>query len=512
MGRFRFSAASAVTDGLTDASPAVALSSTSSAPAYNAAGTGRRLAGWRTFGGGPNAVVAASQPELLRRARDLKRNNPHAKRALGLYRTHMVGTGVKPQSLCSDPAVRAAIHALWARWTDFADADGGYDFYGLQAQAAEELATAGEVFARLRPRRMADGLPVPLQVQLLPAEQLPLSHTTTTPGGNEILQGIERDAIGRRAGYWFHRRHPGDPVVSAAGDAWELSRVDSGDVCHLRLADPGQLRGLPWLAPAMTTLKQLADWQDASLHRKQLVTSLVGFVRKAVSGEIDAQKLAEKWSEVREELGDLPAVTLEPGTMQYLDPGEDVEFTNWPETAGADEAFIRASLRSAAAALDVLYEELTGDWSQTNDRTFRAGFATFKRLMRQHQHNLLCFQFNRPVFLRWLDLAIASGALRLPRGMGPADYQAVAWVPERWEYLNPLQDVRAVTAEIDAGLTSRSAAVAERGEDVEVVDAARKGDRERESKMGLAAQSPSAPSPASPPRSSGKPAGRKPTL
>ena len=99
---------------------------------------------------------------------------------------------------------------LWLDWTDEADAEGFTDFYGLQRRAAREVFIAGEVFFRFRPRRPQDGLTVPLQLQMLPSEMLPLNRNEVSPGGNVIRQGIEFDAIGRRVAYHFLRRHPGD--------------------------------------------------------------------------------------------------------------------------------------------------------------------------------------------------------------------------------------------------------------------------------------------------------------
>ena len=39
---------------------------------------------------------------------------------------------------------------------------------------------------------------MPLQLQMLPAEMLPLNRNEALPGGNVIRQGIEFDRIGRR--------------------------------------------------------------------------------------------------------------------------------------------------------------------------------------------------------------------------------------------------------------------------------------------------------------------------
>lgn len=476
--------------------PAAPTNEAAPAPAFNGASTGRRLAGWRATGAGPNAIVQASAPELVRRSRDLGRNNPHGRRARTLYRTHIVGTGIVPRSLCPDPAVREAIDALWDRWTDYADADGAYDFYGLQAQAVDEMVEGGESFIRLRTRRPSDALPVPLQLQVIPTEQVPLGYATPN-GSNPVLQGIERNRLGQRAAYWMHRQHPGDVGLGDTFDIGQLSRVDAADVCHLRLAPAGQLRGLPWLAVVVTVLKHLGDWKDASLLRKQMLTMLVGFVRRAVNGTMDLDELARAWGNVQAQLGDLPAVALEPGTMQYLEPGEEVEFTNWQETAGADEAFERSALRTVSAGLDLIYEEVSGDWEKTNDRTFRAAFNTLKRTVGMYQHQLVGFQLNRPVWTRFIDLAVASQALIVPPGLTDADLKRFENRPQRWEYLNPKQDIEALGTELAIGINSRKAIADERGDKIETIDEQRAADQARETRHGLASNRP-APSPDDP--------------
>ena len=79
------------------------------------------------------------------------------------------------------------------------------------------------MFLRFRPRRPEDGLIVPLQLQMIPSEMLPLTRTEQVLGGNTIRQGIEFDRIGRRVAYHFLRRHPGD--MTDPGLAGETVRV-----------------------------------------------------------------------------------------------------------------------------------------------------------------------------------------------------------------------------------------------------------------------------------------------
>jgi capsid protein len=93
----------------------------------------------------------------------------------------------------------------------------------LQAMAARAMFEAGECFLRFRPRRPDDRLTIPLQLQMLSSEHLPLGKCDTLPNGNEIIFGIELDRIGRRVAYHFHRTHPGD-VRRAAWASWSGCR------------------------------------------------------------------------------------------------------------------------------------------------------------------------------------------------------------------------------------------------------------------------------------------------
>jgi lambda family phage portal protein len=155
-----------------------------------------------------NTLVAAAGPDMTARARWLIRNNGYASNAIESWAGNVVGSGIKPSSLIPDGENKTAVQRLWLDWTDEADAEGLTDLYGLQRRAAREVFTSGEVFFRFRPRRPSDGLVVPLQLQMLPSEMLPIGKIETLPSGNVIRQGIEFDRIGRRTAYHFLRRHP----------------------------------------------------------------------------------------------------------------------------------------------------------------------------------------------------------------------------------------------------------------------------------------------------------------
>jgi len=120
------------------------------------------------------------------------------------------------------------------------------------------------VFARIRYRRPEDGLPVPLQVQLIESEQCPQHYNGVASNGNVIRQGIEVDSIGRRVAYWMYREHPGDLQLTVNGN--ELVRVPADQVLHLyRPNRAGAIRGVPGSAPALLRTFNLDRLDDAVL-------------------------------------------------------------------------------------------------------------------------------------------------------------------------------------------------------------------------------------------------------
>ena len=85
-----------------------------------------------------------------------------------------------------------------------------------------------------------------------------------------------------------------------------------------------------------------------------------------------------------------------------------------------------------------------------------------------------------------MRLAVLSGALPARDfDRDPAPYLACDWLPSKWDWVDPLKDARAEIEQIRAGLKSRSQSIAERGYDVEEVDAAIAADRAREARLGL---------------------------
>ncbi|MDZ4119140.1 phage portal protein [Phaeovulum sp.] len=439
----------------------------------------RRLRGWLPPLENINSLVASGGPRLLARSRELVVTNGYAANACEAFASNLVGDGIKPSSLIEDPILRDQVQRLWLAWTDEADADGLTDFYGLQAMVAREMFVAGECFVRLRPRRAEDGLLVPIQLQLLQSEMLPFDATETAPNGNRIRCGIEFDALGRRVAYHFRRRHPGDSTDQGMVTP-ETVRVLAGDVLHIyRPIDAGQIRGLPHVAPAMVRLFLLDQYDDAELDRKKTAAMFAGFITKTAPEE---QLMGE--IEATDDSG--ATVSLEPGTVQVLLPGEDVKLSSPADVGGGYEAFQYRTLLSVSASLGLPYHLVTGDVRQANYSSLRAELVEFRRRVEQLQHGVIAHQLCRPVWARWLETAVLAGALELPDfARSPARYRPVNWIPPRWDWVDPLKDIQAQVLAMEAGIISRRKVVEATGYDVEEIDRENAADAKRAAELGL---------------------------
>ncbi|MDP1575590.1 MAG: phage portal protein [Cypionkella sp.] len=439
----------------------------------------RRLRGFQPSRAHLNTLIAAAGPDITARARWLVRNNGYAANAIESWAANTVGDGISPNSSISQASRKDAVQRLWLAWTDDADAEGLTDFYGLQRRAAREVFMTGEVFLRFRPRRPEDGLVVPLQVQMLPSEMLPLNHNAVDGNSNVIRQGIEFDRVGRRVAFHFLRRHPGDSTDP--GLAGETVRVPASEVLHV--IDPveaGQLRGVSRFAPAIVKLFLLDQYDDAELDRKKVAAMYAMFVTSPAPDN----PLAPPDEEYE----------VAPGQVVRLDPGEDVTVSAPADSGATYEPFQYRTLLQISAALGIPYGYLSNDGAKGNFSNSRLSLIEFRRRVSAWQHSVMVFQMCRPVWARFMDTAVLAGALRLPGyDRRRAEYLACNWLPTKWDWVDPLKDANAEIAQIEAGLKSRTQAIAERGYDAEQVDAEIARERDRERRLGLDFRRPGSP-------------------
>jgi len=416
-----------------------------------------RTDGWRPrrAGASANADHAADASELRNRARALVQNVPYIARGVQALVSATIGTGLEPRF---DGADADRLNALWADWEKVADADAIFDLYGLQAAAYRAMVQDGEVLVRRRTRRPTDGLPVPLQLQLLEIDWLDSGKNSTSRASNTIINGVEYDALGKPAAYWLFDEHPGE-TQKWFRRTGASRRVEAKDILPLFAPTrPGQGRVITGLAPIIARTRDLSLYEDAELQRKNLETRLgvvVSGDASVLESGITAYGSAASPSDPNSarQYGDLGV--LPSGGVTEVPPGLNPTLVE-PKPAGGYVEYCKFNLHLIAAGLGVPYESLTGDMVEVNFSSARIRQIDFRRDVEQEQWLVVIPRLCERIASWFVDAAYLIGKA----GNGK---RTVDWSTPRWDYVNPAQDVAADIDAISAGLLSPSEALRRRG-------------------------------------------------
>jgi lambda family phage portal protein len=422
---------------------------------YEGAKTGRRIDDWITSGNSANAEISSGGNRLRERSRDLVRNNCYGNKAIEVFVCNAIGEGITAQARTKNDKLNEKIMEAWREWCQFCDADGDLDFFGLQALAARAMFESGECFIRFRDIGFSNTMRVPLQLQVLEADFLDTAKTTKGENGNVIRQGIEFDSQNRRVAYWMWPQHPGEAIVGKT--SFQSVRVPSDQILHVfRKLRPGQYRGVTAFAPAIVRMRDLDGYDDAELWRKKIEACFAAFVvqNSGQDGPI-VGNVARKGNAANGEPQKVEE--FRPGMIAYLQPGEDVRFGN-PSSDGNYESYERVQLHAIAAGLGITYEQMTGDLSQVNYSSLRAGLLEFRRLVEMLRSHVFIPKICDPIWRRFIDRALIAGVIN------KADY-AVSWTPPKFEMIDPLKDAQADTLMIRNGTLTQKEAIARQGYD-----------------------------------------------
>lgn len=447
---------------------------------YDAAKYGRRLSSWNPPSTGINAAIQPAARTVRDRARDACRNDSVGAAIVRQWTSAIVGSGIGVRPCVDDPKLKNKLALLWREFAETADFYNIQHLDSLQATITAAVCRDGECFVQMI--HATNPTDKPLEVKLLESDMVPLEHNSFAANGNRIIAGIEYDEAGRKTAYHMHRHHPGE-MQSSTNYAWDLVRIESDQVLHIFASErPGQQRGISWLTPILVELKTLGDFNDSVLERQRLQNLYMGVITKPapLSGQENVDPLT---GQMIETAGNGAAmISMEPGAMVELAPGEDMKFSAPPDAGNNYSEYVKTRLQNIASGVGLPFISLSGDVENLSDRSLRVVIQDFRRQVEAHQYNLIINQFLRPVYKAWLYWSVMTGSLL------PSEAKKAAlceFSPPRFRYIHPVQDVASLKAEVDAGFRSRSSVVAELGNDIDLVDAERAADMQREDRLNL---------------------------
>ncbi len=382
---------------------------------FDGATGGRRASGMGRMGRA-NPEIAAAAQTVGARATYLAANNPWVSQGVANWVGALIGPGIMPYSQDAEAL------EIWDRWIPDADATGRSDFAGIQASLARSMIVAGEGLAIWT----ESGL------RMLDPEQLDRSKTD----GQTIFQGVEADDNGKPIAYWILPEKPASAIYQPP------VRVGAADVIHLFRRDhPDQIRGMSWLAPIILSASELDAYADALQMSAKVAALMAVFVSDpAAQGDPDFE-----------------LSPLEPGAVVKVPGGSQIT-TNSPSQLQQADSFLKFGLRQIAAGLGLPDHLVSGDLTDANYSSLRAGLIPFRQRVEQIQYSTIVPQLMTPVWRRVMTAAALDGDID-PQ----AAQQSIDWIMPKPLQVDPAKDIEATVAEIEAGLTSKRQAILERG-------------------------------------------------
>lgn len=398
--------------------------------------------------GDADKIAARELQYLWARSHHLCRNNAAAITAKNRLQAHWIGAGIK---------VNWSSNALQKLWDSFASdpsIDSWGDLYNLQNLWAGGYFESGEIFTRMIVQR-TPGQSVPLKLQTLEAEYLdPLFYAPENTN-----YGIKFDQFGRPLEYNFWKRNPYNLSILGTGTI-ERVAVPASDVLHIFQRDrPGQWRGIPKLTSVMLPLYEMDELTDATLVRQKAAQAIGWIIKKREQGALPliGALQTEPVQSTDPETGKSKKLQkILPGGIHYLQNDEDFVFASTDDIGPNLVVLLEHQWHLIASALDVTYEQLTGDLSNVNFSSIRAGLIEFRRRVAVIQQLIFINLAIKPLTARFKELASIYTNLDVKTA-------TCKFILPKTEWVDPLKDIQADVLEIQAGLATLHEKLGQRG-------------------------------------------------
>lgn len=432
---------------------------------YDAARRDRRAENWNPTGGSGAAEIGPRLSIMIRRSRDLCRNNEWGKNAKRKWVAHLIDTGIVPRPIGADAAKKTAASA-WTAFGDNCDPEGLTDIYGKQAKVAGEVFEGGAAFVRWYLRPPDFGLKVPLQCEVLEHDFLDINKTAVE-GSNIVINGVEFDKAGRRVAYWLFPEHPGDVALVRRG-SFRSQRIPASEIDHVfdPLDSNSAVTGAPWLAVAALRLRDIADRDEAVLVREKIAACFAVFVRRQGATPAGLAGAANS----RTESNGTRIETMKPGMVGYVESDGDITVANPPQPGDTD--FNNRNLLAVSAGIGLPHSSVSQDNSRANFSSMREGKLDFWPVLNQKQWFMMVPQMCRPSWSR--AMRAAAG-----RGLPVSPDIAAKWAVPKRPYVNPVDDMKGEAGELGMALESWGDKAMARGHDPDELIAEIKSWREK---------------------------------
>lgn len=439
---------------------------------YDAASMDRLSSDWQPAYGTAEQLATGSRDIIRGRARAAEMNSDLAESAVIALLRNVIGAGIVPQAKVRNRSgklnseLNKKIEKAWAKWAEPENADirGISSFYELQEMALRRMVYDGEILVN----KTSQGSYLPLSIQLIEAENI--GAVSITHGKNNIINGVEVTEHGRPVAYHVSQT---DPMGLRSFDTVRLTTEQA--FLLFKPKRPSQIRGVSLLALVLRRIHDIDEYMDADLIAARVAACFSVFVTSQNSGRQAALLPRDKKGR--------PNITMAPGMVRHLSPGESIEFADPKRNAGTASEYSATQTRRIASGLgmsaDIVARNISGNFSAA-----RQNLLEDQKTFRQVQ-KFVIRHFCMPIWKAFIDALYLAGELPSDYLANKDKYQEVAWLAPGWSWIDPVKEVNANKEAIKSGLTKLEDVCAASGRDWEEVLEQRKLEQDKAKELGV---------------------------
>lgn len=465
----------------------------------------RELALWSPSTGSADSDILPSKPILDARVKDMARNDAFVKSGINIHKDSIVGAQF---TLNSKPEYELlGLDETWAeefqteveaKFTAYAESLANWSDAagknGLTAQVRLAIGTelmVGEVLAISEwveePNR-----PYSTAFQMIDPDRLS-DPSTINPFGDRLRGGILHNTRGQAMGYFIRSKHPGNYQswgIDGHQHKFIPARKRWGRQQVIHIFDqtrPEQSRGVSVMVAALKEMKMTKGFREVVLQNAVVNATFAASIESELPAEAVFAQMGAGGDSMTEAIMNyggsfLAAVDKYSGNSRnahlngvripHFYPGTKLQLRPAGQGGPLGNDFEQSLLRYIAADLDLTYEQLSRDYSQSNYSSLKGAINETEKSMRARKR-MTADRYASTLFMNWLEEALAKGDItampsRAPNfwdGMNREAYAACTWIGGAGGQIDELKETQAATLRLKYQLSTHEDELARMGKD-----------------------------------------------
>lgn len=421
---------------------------------FDSGDRGRLNQNWNPASSFDQNRMAAERGLIRARAQDMERNSDIAGAIITAFERNVVGDGMTlqariPETIKNYEALNQKVEELWKEFckAENCDVTGSQSMEEIEEMLIRRYVVDGGVFII---KVYTKDKKFPFKVQIRSVDEL--SNTALIDGNKRIVEGVELDEYNKPVAYHFKK-------YSGINLTQETVRIPAKNVIFLyRKISPNQVREVSMLATAINRIRDANQFIEAVGVKERILACMAVFIKKNTPSTPGRGVRSNNPV-------DYSGVSLTPGMVGELNPGDEVQTVVPTGQASNAREFITTLIRLTASGVGLSYEAVSRDLSQVNYSSARQGLIEDRKMYRKLQ-KLLGKKVLSDIYVEFLESMYLTEQLDFPDFSQLNHYYTQhVWIPPGNAWIDPTREVTANKIAVESYQDTLARISAERGED-----------------------------------------------